>query len=141
MGTSYVRPAIKSESKDATGEPSKAARWSFFTLLCWFLSGFGAFTLLPWGTDGEPYSPIDAAYFQAQILTTVGYGDLPPHNAARVFTTIYVLLTVALVAGLLSELLSELLQREKANTTAAIERSHTSAPVETRHKNRPAHNA
>ena len=69
---------------------STAARWSFFTLLCWFLSGFGAFTLLPWGTDGEPYSPVDAAYFQAQILTTVGYGDLPPHNAARVFTTIYV---------------------------------------------------
>ena len=46
----------------------------------------------------EAWGPVDAFYFSAITLTTIGYGDLfPTTTLSKIFTVFYAILGVALV--------------------------------------------
>jgi len=53
----------------------------------------------------EGWSAIDALYFSVVTLATVGFGDLAPTtDAAKLFTTGYILFGIGILAGFASEL-------------------------------------
>lgn len=66
-----------------------------------------AFALIVVGTVGyrllEDWSWVDALYFSAVAVTTVGFGDLTPtSDAAKLFTVAYIFTGVGLVAAYIS---------------------------------------
>jgi hypothetical protein len=79
--------------------------------LLWLLVGMLCFTELIWFNDDFGLNPrhltvIDAIYLTAQIVTTVGYGDLTPaSDPGRVFMAFYVLSGVILISAILQQLL------------------------------------
>eukprot|EP00040_Diaphanoeca_grandis_P035991 m.227730 g.227730 ORF g.227730 m.227730 type:complete len:508 (+) comp33529_c0_seq18:306-1829(+) len=57
----------------------------------------------------ENWRVLDALYFSVVVLTTVGYGDfIPNSDAAKVFTSFFVLFGVILVAVVLSQILADI---------------------------------
>ena len=58
-------------------------------------------TLFSWQIEG--WSPLDAFYFRAITLTTVGYGGLSPETAAgKLFTVFYLLTGIGLIVAFLN---------------------------------------
>ena len=58
-------------------------------------------TLFYWQIEG--WSPLDAFYFCAITLTTVGYGDLSPETAAgKLFTVFYLFTGIGLIVAFLN---------------------------------------
>jgi voltage-gated potassium channel Kch len=58
-------------------------------------------TLFYWQIEG--WSPLDAFYFCAITLTTVGYGDLSPQTAAgKLFTVFYLFTGIGLIVAFLN---------------------------------------
>lgn len=78
------------------------------SLLGWIGVGTLAFRHL------EDWSWVDAFYFSAVTITTVGFGDLVPSNdMTKVFTAIYVLIGVSLGFASLGIIGSELIKRRE----------------------------
>lgn len=73
----------------------------------WVLTGLYMFTSSPWDDSGEYYSLIDSLYVLAQIITTVGYGDMCAKSKTHLwFISFYVLtavMTLSSIAGLVAE--------------------------------------
>ena len=58
-------------------------------------------TLFYWQIEG--WSPLDAFYFCAITLTTVGYGDLSPQtDAGKLFTVFYLFTGIGLIVAFLN---------------------------------------
>src|SRR5438045_7268803 len=73
--------------------------------------GTVGFTLI----EGWPLS--DSLYVTVQTLTTVGYGDLPPHNpAGRAFAVVVMLMGVGGVALAASTIVQSVVQSELVST-------------------------
>jgi hypothetical protein len=72
----------------------------------WLLLGIIAFTEFLRFTDSQRYLSIaEAVYVSAQIVTTVGYGDLTPStDSGKVFMAVYCVIGVAIIATLMQEL-------------------------------------
>jgi voltage-gated potassium channel Kch len=67
----------------------------FFLVILTLLSG----TMFYRGVEG--WSLLDAFYFSAVTLTTVGYGDLAPSTAmGKIFTVVYLFVGIGLILGL-----------------------------------------
>lgn len=61
----------------------------------------------------EGLSWVDAFYFTAMTLTTVGYGDITPvTNAGKIFTSIYAFLGIGIFFGFANALLHGVMNRE-----------------------------
>ncbi len=63
----------------------------------------------------EGWSVVDALYFCAMSLATVGYGDLVPHtDLGKIFTTVYVLAGIGILVSFFTTLTAKTLaiQRE-----------------------------
>ena len=61
----------------------------------------------------EGWRPLDSLYVTVQTLTTVGYGDVPPHSAAgRVFAVVVMLIGVGGVALGASTIVQSVVQSE-----------------------------
>jgi len=77
---------------------------------CWILCGMIVFTkfLLFAGDDGHRHLTLaESVYLSAQIVTTVGYGDLTPAtDFGKVFVVIYVISGIVVIGALLQELIS-----------------------------------
>jgi voltage-gated potassium channel len=74
-----------------------------------------AFTLLS-GTlfyhTVEGWSVVDAFYFSATTLTTVGLGDVAPvTTSGKVFTVVYIFAGLGLIAGFINTVTQETLRR------------------------------
>jgi voltage-gated potassium channel len=62
----------------------------------------------------EGWSIIDAVYFSAMSLATVGYGDLVPHtDLGKIFTTVYVLCGIGILVSFFTTLTSRTLQMQR----------------------------
>src|SRR3989442_689319 len=82
-------------------------RYALIALVLAVLFGTVGFTLI----EGWPLS--DSLYVTVQTLTTVGYGDLPPHTAAgRAFAVIVMLMGVGGVALAASTIVQSVVQSE-----------------------------
>jgi len=81
-------------------DPIKRA---FCIFIAWFLLGLYMYTSRGWGDKMEPYTVVQSCYLMAQIITTVGYGDLTPAQPSGfMFTTMYVLTAVVTFTSLVS---------------------------------------
>lgn len=60
----------------------------------------------------ENFSFVNAVYFTAMTLTTVGYGDLAPQStAAKLFTSVYVFVGVGIFLGTAAVVFNAYLQK------------------------------
>jgi voltage-gated potassium channel len=51
----------------------------------------------------EGFGWIDAFYFSATTLTTVGYGDLSPQtDFGKIFTTVYIFVGIGIIFGFIN---------------------------------------
>ncbi|OLP82612.1 Two pore potassium channel c [Symbiodinium microadriaticum] len=62
----------------------------------------------------EDWEPSTVLYVVAQIVTTIGYGDVTVHHGGKVFMTLYVLLGILLVADAINNFFDTVL--DKAET-------------------------
>ena len=69
----------------------------------------------------EPLSAIDALYFCAVSISTVGYGDISPSSTGmRVFVVFYILVGVGYIFVLLSEVLAGFLEAYRQTALACV---------------------
>jgi voltage-gated potassium channel len=62
----------------------------------------------------EGWSVVDAVYFCAMSLATVGYGDVVPDNdLAKLFTVVYVLSGIGILVSFFTALTSKTLELQK----------------------------
>ena len=79
----------------------------------------------------EGWSIGDSFYVTVQTLTTVGYGDLPPHNpAGRAFAVVVMLMGVGGVALAASTIVQSIVQsrsneRSAAEAYAGVHKAHS----------------
>jgi hypothetical protein len=65
----------------------------------------------------RPLNIIEAVYLMAQILTTVGYGDITPaKQRGQVFIGIYVLFSIMVIANVMSEVFDHITEEGKKFT-------------------------
>lgn len=86
---------------------------SIIMMLVWILTGVVGLTHCV-EKEGRLYW-VDQAYLMAQIITTVGYGDLPPptSNLGFLFYAMYVLSACMLVAQVVGTLVSKVVDQPK----------------------------
>src|SRR2546423_13450096 len=86
-------------------------RYALLALIGAILFGTIGFTLI------EGWSIGDSFYVTVQTLTTVGYGDIPPHNpAGRAFAVVVMLIGVGGVALAASTIVQSVVQSELVST-------------------------
>merc|ERR550537_1580352 len=80
-------------------------------LMIWLIGGLLLFTHVVlfqsphFGDQLRPLTLVEAFYLFAQIITTVGYGDITPaYTRGQVFVGIFVFFSLVLIAGMVSEL-------------------------------------
>jgi voltage-gated potassium channel len=63
----------------------------------------------------EGWSVVDALYFSATTLTTVGFGDHVPHTTVgKLFTVFYILAGASIVLGFVETIANETLGRQRS---------------------------
>lgn len=71
---------------------------------------------------------VESVYFVAQVLTTVGYGDITPaHRRARIFVSIHAMFALAIVVDVLKQtvtVISNWIQLRREKMAAAIAGPH-----------------
>lgn len=75
--------------------------------LLWLVVGISMFTqFMYFTTDKRSLTVIESIYVTAQMVTTVGYGDLTPTtDRGKMFMALYALTGVTLIGGLIQQLL------------------------------------
>lgn len=113
-----------------------------FALLGWLVCGLLCFTQLVefqsphFGSDIRTLTLVEAVYLFAQILTTVGYGDITPaHAGGQAIVACFVLVAIILIAELISELSTIVLERAEKHVAEVIEQ--VSARASSSDENRP----
>lgn len=88
-----------------------------FALFVWLFTGMYGFSHSIEFSSGHwegtrSLSVAESVYFMAQIITTVGYGDIvPAFTGGRVFIAAYVLVTVCLIADMITEVQKIVIKR------------------------------
>merc|ERR1719327_875770 len=60
----------------------------------------------------RPLTIVECIYFMAQVITTVGYGDIPPAKPrGQVFVGLYVLGALFIIAMVISDLTNHLVEK------------------------------
>jgi len=120
---------VQQEAAPATEpEPPKHAAEAMCAWVCtidgalcigfcfWVVIGWIASTQVRWGKVGGQLTTIEAFYWMAQILTTVGYGDLqmPVTVTGHAFVTCYLIASGLLVATFISKVVMGAMAFEQA---------------------------
>ena len=80
---------------------ARAVRRSLKNLFVIVIALLGAGTIFYWYAEG--WSLLDAFYFSAITLTTIGYGDFAPSTAAgKIFTVLYVFAGIGIIVAFAS---------------------------------------
>jgi voltage-gated potassium channel len=67
----------------------------------------------------EGWSLVDAVYFCAMTLATVGFGDVVPETAAgKIFTVVYVLAGIGILVSFFTSLTAKTLELQRARRRA-----------------------
>lgn len=97
-------------------------------VLVWLITGLVCFTQLiefqspHFGSDLRTLTLVEAVYLFAQILTTVGYGDITPaHAGGQAIVAAFVFVTIILIAEMISELSLIILERAEKHVSYALE--------------------
>jgi voltage-gated potassium channel Kch len=91
----------------------------FFLSVLTLLSG----TFFYHGVEG--WSLLDAFYFSAITLTTVGYGDLSPSTTvSKIFTVVYLFVGIGLILGVVNTVSSRALEIQGEKSRHQRTRQH-----------------
>ena len=103
-------------SAEAVPDGQGASAWETYSTRI-----IGLFSLLALGTGTvvyrilEDWSWVDAFYFSAVALTTVGFGDLTPStDVSKLFTVFYIFSGISLIGALLNEFMKRHARRMSA---------------------------
>lgn len=98
-------------------------------LLIWLIGGLYIFTHIiqfkspHFGGQVRSLTLVEAVYVFAQIITTVGYGDvIPAYLSGQLFLGFFVFCAILLIAAMVSELSSLLVERAEKRLEAAVEK-------------------
>jgi hypothetical protein len=79
---------------------------------------------------------VECTYLMAQVITTVGYGDITPaHPRGQVFVGLYVIMALFVIANVMSDLVGHITEsaaRYKANMAASAQKEATEQSEEDR---------
>jgi voltage-gated potassium channel Kch len=97
-------------------------------LVVWLITGLICFTQVfyfasPHFAGAErTLTLVEAVYLFAQIITTVGYGDIiPAYLGGQIFVGIFVFCAIMLIAGMVSEISSQIVARAEERVAKAVE--------------------
>jgi voltage-gated potassium channel len=75
----------------------------------------------------EGWNVVDAFYFSAITLTTVGLGDLSPETTiGKLFTVVYIFAGIGIILGFIETVAKEAIERQAGRSGS--ERDHDEAP-------------
>lgn len=143
--------ALKGSSKDASDEEPQqeenSVQWRFIDILrcsflcmlnllpqdptrraalisfIWALLGWYMYTSSPWNTNDNFYSNIDAFYVMAQIITTVGYGDMCAGSEGHLLlTSLYVLVAVAVMSSVVGAVADRVIRQQEQMLQNAVDK-------------------
>eukprot|EP00746_Dinoflagellata_sp_MGD_P011712 gnl/MRDRNA2_/MRDRNA2_124695_c0_seq1.p1 gnl/MRDRNA2_/MRDRNA2_124695_c0~~gnl/MRDRNA2_/MRDRNA2_124695_c0_seq1.p1 ORF type:complete len:473 (-),score=61.52 gnl/MRDRNA2_/MRDRNA2_124695_c0_seq1:86-1504(-) len=107
-------------------------------LFIWLVVGLVCFTQFVmfqsphFGDDFRTLTLVEAVYLFAQILTTVGYGDITPAYAGGQFVVAcFVFVAIILIAELISELSTIVMERAHKHVEMALEQAASAVSSET----------
>jgi voltage-gated potassium channel Kch len=125
MAAARVSRMEKAPKKEAEVKPTpfyeRPEVLGLSVFILWFAVGYFAYTTMPWGPGSKPFSSVDAVYFQIQILTTVGYGDVVPHHfAGKLFTSVYVLVAIVMITAVVTQAVDQFLKSTKAKVNVKM---------------------
>lgn len=99
-------------------------------LFAWLVVGLVCFTQFVYfqsshfGNDLRTLTLVEAVYLFAQILTTVGYGDITPaHPGGQAVVACFVFVAIILIAELISELSTIVMERAHKHVELALEQA------------------
>lgn len=108
--------------------PSKISLAQGFALFVWLITGLVCFTQFckfqspHFGGIQRTLTLVEAVYLFAQILTTVGYGDITPsETSGQLFIGLFVFCAISLIAGMFSEMSTILYERAERRMAEAVE--------------------
>lgn len=99
-------------------------------LLVWLIGGLILFTQVllfqspHFGDEIRPLNLVEAVYLFAQIITTVGYGDITPAKTrGQVFVGFFVFIAIILIGGMVSEIANIIIGSFESETKKMIEKA------------------
>jgi hypothetical protein len=128
---SAARASRKEKMTEAPAPPlhERSEVIGVIVFFLWFAVGFFAYTMMPWGPGSHPFSTMEAIYFQVQILTTVGYGDIVPHHfAGKIFTSVYVLIAIVMITALVTQAVEKFMRETKGQVSLKMKKPGDEPP-------------
>eukprot|EP00931_Biecheleriopsis_adriatica_P018832 TRINITY_DN13036_c0_g1_i3.p1 TRINITY_DN13036_c0_g1~~TRINITY_DN13036_c0_g1_i3.p1 ORF type:complete len:669 (+),score=116.69 TRINITY_DN13036_c0_g1_i3:70-2076(+) len=111
------REMLRSLGYQRPGYSLRAAAWFYPTVLMYALTGMYYYTR----TQG--WSAFDTLYFLAQVVSTVGVGDMSPvQPMPKLFTVGHVLIGLVLIGGAVGDEVDKIMESRLVRMTDAISR-------------------
>lgn len=111
-GDEFIATVLKKQIHSESYEKWKGRIFSLAVIVAYYIGG----SLFYW--KYSRFSLIQSIYFLTVSVTTVGYGDIVPHdNFSRMFTVFYVGLGIVLIVGIIYRAIMDVLNSYQARVT------------------------
>jgi voltage-gated potassium channel Kch len=146
-----MTPCILHVAGEGWGFPGCTVIAEGLCLVVWLITGLFMFTHVfyfsspHFGDAQRTLTLVEAVYLFAQIITTVGYGDIiPAFLGGQIFVGFFVFCAIMLIAGMVSEISAMIIERAEDRIALAVEetskhlREHDTDNVQLGHEAGPS---
>lgn len=121
-------PCVLHVTAQGWGWPGYTVIAEGLCLVIWLVTGLLMFTHVflfsspHFGDTERTLTLVEAVYLFAQIITTVGYGDIiPAYLPGQIFVGFFVFCAIILIAGMVSEISTLIVERAEDRVATAVE--------------------